>query len=77
LQPGDLAARQAAQARRAQLFEAGLQAHDILLDLLDKGEVISERGQPGVGLAGRRINERRASGDQCGIDAVVLGPAQM
>ena len=53
LQTRDLAGGEAAQARRAQMFEAGLQARDILLDLLDKGQVIGERGQPGVGFAGR------------------------
>ena len=50
----------AAQARRAQLFEAGLEARDVLLDLLDKGEVIGERGQPRVGRDGRRIDRSAA-----------------
>jgi hypothetical protein len=59
------------------MFEAGLPARDVLLDLLDKGEVIGKRGQPGVGFAGRQIEEGRAGGDQLGINPVVLGSAQM
>jgi hypothetical protein len=77
LQPGDVGDDHAPEPSILDVLEADLEAGDILLDLLDEGQL---RGQPGQALVRRdrrRIDGGGAGGDQRRIEGVVLGPPPM
>ena len=59
------------------MFEPDLEARDVLFDLLDEGQMPRQFGQSQIRLDPRRLDGRRAGGDQRGIECVVLGPPQM
>ncbi len=59
------------------MFEADLEASDVLLDLLNEGQVLRQLRQATIRLDTRLIDRRRAGGDENGVELVVLGPAQM
>ena len=61
----------------ADMLEPDLEAGDILFDLLDEGQMLSQLRQALVRIDARLIDHCRAGGDQNRIDLVVLGPAQM
>ena len=76
-EPADLALDQAVQPRLTEMLEPGLEPHQVVLDLLDEGQVIGQRLEPRIGrqpFAG--LHEVRAGGNQSGVDPVVLGPLQ-
>ncbi|MGZ8995823.1 MAG: hypothetical protein ACXW3P_04900, partial [Rhodospirillales bacterium] len=59
------------------MLEAGLQAGDVRLDLLDEGQLVGQRVQARIGLPRLRLEDVGAGGDQDRIDAVGLGPAEL
>ena len=59
------------------MFEADLEASDVLLDLLNEGQVLRQLRQATIRLDTRLIDRRRAGGDENGVELVVLGPAQL
>ena len=77
LQPSDVAADKASQPRFIDMLEPGLEAREVLLDLLEKGEISSQIGQSWIRRDPRRTHRRRARRDQDRIKRVVLGMAQM
>ena len=58
------------------VLEAGLEADDVLLDLLDEGEVVGGFLEARIGLDLVRLGEGGTRRDQEGVDAVVLGPLE-
>src|SRR5208282_4182093 len=59
------------------MFETHLEAGNVLLGLLDEGQMWRQLSQAIVRLDTRLIDRRRAGGDKNCIELVVLGPAQM
>ena len=77
LQARDVGHDDAAQPRVIDMLEPGLQTRDVLLDLLDEGQMVGKRGQPRIRLDAWPIDRGRAGCDQHRIERVVLGAAQM
>ena len=61
----------------ADVFEPDLEARDILLDLLNEGQLVSKLRQTRIRFDVRVIDRSRAGRDQNRIERIVLGPAQM
>src|SRR6185436_10997085 len=59
------------------VLATGLEASDVKLDLFDEEQMLGERGQPGIWRLTQITQVGGALGDESGIDAVVLGPAQL
>jgi predicted urease superfamily metal-dependent hydrolase len=59
------------------MFEPGLEARNIFLDLLKKGEIFRQFRQSWIGHDARLIDGGRAGRDQRRVERVVLGPSQM
>ena len=76
-QTGDICVSQASQPRLIDMFETDFDAGDILLDLLDEGEVLRQIIEAFVGLACVLIQGCRTGSDCSGIYFVILGAAQM
>ena len=76
LETNDLAVEATAQLRVPDGFTPGLEANDVLLDLLDERQMLSKRLQARVRCFTDRCGFCRAGGNQHGIDLVVLGPLQ-
>jgi len=58
------------------VLEPNFDAHDILFDLLDEGELIGERSYSWIGRIPFDPMMRHAGRDQSGIDTVAFGAAQ-
>ena len=54
------------------MFEPDLEARDVLFDLLDEGQMPRQFGQSQIRLDPRRLDGRRAGGDQRGIESSFL-----
>src|SRR5208282_3469434 len=59
------------------MFEPNFEACDVLFDLLDEGQMLSQLRQALVRLDPRPLDRGRTGGDKNRIKLVVLGPAQM
>jgi hypothetical protein len=77
LQTLDDGGNDVAPALLLDVLEARLEAGDILLGLLDAGELVGERFAARVWLERGGVELGGAGGDEGGIDAVILGAAQV
>ncbi len=57
------------------MFEAGPKTGNILFELLDKSEPISQRFQAGIDVEFSWIEHRGAGGDEGSVEGVVLSAA--
>jgi len=72
-QSGDVLGNGFTQSLFADMFETDLPAGDVLFDLLDKGQQISELGQPVVRSDKRFVEICGAGGDESCVDCVAFG----
>ena len=77
LEPCDVGHDDAPQPWIVDVLEPGLEARDILLDLLDEGQMVRQVRQSRVRLDPRPLDRRRTGRDQGRIERVVLGPPQV
>ena len=59
------------------MLQPDLDAGDVLLDLFDEGQMLSQLCQAFVRLDARLFDRGRTGGDKNRIELVILGPAQM
>ena len=59
------------------MLQPDLDAGDVLLDLFDEGQMLSQLCQALVRLDARLFDRGRTGGDKNRIELVILGPAQM
>src|SRR5205085_10154014 len=77
LQPGDVAVDDAPQRRLVDVLEPGLEPPDVLLDLLEEGEIVGQFRQSRIRRDLRWIDPGTTSRDQYRVERIVLGAAQM
>src|SRR5580700_5284695 len=77
LQSRDIGDDHAPVPRIVDMFDPDLEAGDVLFDLFDEGQMLSQRHQALVRLDTPLIDHCRTGGDENGIEPVVLGSAQM
>src|SRR3978361_1659995 len=73
----DVAVNKAPKAGLIDMFEPGLEARDVLLDLFEEGQISSQIGQSRIRRDPRLFDGGGTGGNQFGIEGIVLGPAQM
>src|SRR5262249_51826613 len=56
------------------MLEPGLEAGDILLDLLDEGQAVGKRGQSLIRCCLMSLDCGRTCGDQRRVERIILGP---
>ena len=76
-QAGDVGHDETPQATIADVFEPGLQTGNVLLGLLDEGQMVGKLGQAHIRREPRFLDRGRAGRHQGCIKRIVLGPAQM
>ena len=77
LQSGNVAGDHAPQPGLIDMFESGLEARDVLLDLFEKGQISGQFRQSRIGRDLRLLERRCACRDQHRIEIIILGAAQM
>src|SRR5216683_1239674 len=73
LQAGDIVLPELLNPRIATALDPVLEARDILADLIDHGQLLGKRQQPGIRCGMDLTNSRGAVRNESGIDLVVLG----
>jgi len=76
LEANDLAVEATAQLHVPDGLTSGLEANDVLLDLLDERQMLSKRLQTRIRRLADRFSFGRTGGNQHGVDLVVFGPLQ-
>ena len=76
LQPSNVIQHDAAQLGLGNMLEPGLEALDVLLDLLKEGELLGELHQARIRRAPHFFERGRTGSNQRCIQCVVLGAAQ-
>ncbi len=74
LKPRNVGENHSFQSRFANMLEAGLEASDILLDLLDEGQAVGKSGEPPIWPNLMWFDCGRACGDQSRVERIILGP---
>jgi hypothetical protein len=77
LQSCNVTKNYAPQPRRTDMFEPGLQARNVFLDLLNEGQKVRKLGKALIRPDPRLLHCSRAGCNQDGIERIVLGAPQM